>query len=214
MSSRKIYIINFVLFLAAGVSVSNVSVADPSIADQQKEQVQTLLADMNQSAKDVADTIISDPQNAIDAGCLDGIQGIDLSVFSVDFTNIWGALYGSIKDQIINQACTAATDWVNSQTAALDTTLEAPFGLGSISVSQGTALTEWQSALSTDVEMDSTELATQVTTDTLGQVPAPGIVSGAVKKATANQTTPGHNKEEWEEKIEDALDVKQLWEDK
>jgi len=213
MSSRKIYVINFVLSLAAGIYASNAFAADPSIADQQKAQVQTLLADMNQSAKDVADTIISDPQNAIDAGCLDGIQGIDLSVFSVDFTNIWGALYGSIKDQIINQACTAATDWVNSQTAALDTTLEAPFGLGSISISQGSALTEWQSALSTDVEMDSTELATQVTTDTLGQVPAPGIVSGAVKKASANQTTPGHDKEEWEEKIEDALDVKQLWKD-
>lgn len=213
MSSQKVHVIHFVLFLVAGVSVSSISAAAPSIADQQKAQVQTLLADMNQSAKDVADTVISDPQNAIDAGCLSGIQGIDLSVFSVDFTNIWGALYSSIKDQIINQACTAATDWVNNQTAALDTTLQAPFGLGSISVSQGSALTDWQSALSTDVEMDSTELATQVTTDTLGQVPAPGIVSGAVKKASANQTTPGHDKEEWEDKIEDALDVKQLWED-
>lgn len=213
MSSQKIQVVHFVLFLVAGVSVSNISAAAPSIADQQKAQVQTLLADMNQSAKDVADTVISDPQNAIDAGCLSSIQGIDLSVFSVDFTNIWGALYSTIKDQIINQACTAATDWVNNQAAALDTTLQAPFGLGSISVSQGAALTDWQSALSTDVKMDSTELATQVTTDTLGQVPAPGIVSGAVKKASANQTTPGHDKEEWEDKIEDALDVKQLWED-
>jgi hypothetical protein len=187
--------------------------ADPTIADQQKQQVQTLLADMNQSAKEVADTVISDPQNAIDAGCLSGIQGIDLSVFSVDFTNIWGALYNSIKDQIVNQACSAATDWVNNQTAALDTQLQAPFGLGSISISQGSALNDWQSALSTDVEMDSTELATKVTTDTLGQVPAPGIVSGAVKKASATQDTPGHNKEDWEEKIEDALDVQTLWED-
>jgi hypothetical protein len=59
--------------------------------------------------------------------------------------------------------------------------------------------------------MDSTELATKVTTDTLGQVPPPGIVSGAVRKATASQSTPGHDKEMWESKIEDALDVKQLW---
>jgi len=213
MSSRKIPNIHLVLVFAVGISVSNLSDATPSIADQQEAQVQTILADMNQSAKDVADTVISDPQNAIDGGCLSGIQGIDLSVFSIDFTNIWGALYSSIKDQIINQACTASTDWVNNQTSALDTTLQAPFGLGSISVSQGSALNDWQSALSADVEMDSTELATQVTTDTLGQVPAPGIVSGAVKKASANQSTPGHDKEEWEGKIKDALDVKQLWQE-
>ncbi|MFA0809394.1 hypothetical protein [Microbulbifer epialgicus] len=189
------------------------SIGSTSIADQQKQQVETLLADMNQSAKEVADTVISDPQSAIDGGCLSDIQSIDLSVFAVDFTNTWGALYNTIKDEIINQGCTAATDWVNSQTAALDTSLQAPFGLGSISVSQGTALTDWQSALATDVEMDSTELATQVTTETLGQVPPPGIVSGAVKKASANQDTPGHNKEEWEEKLEDALDFKTLWEE-
>lgn len=200
-------------YLAAllGLLLSMQSHAQTSIAEQQRQQVQTLLADMNQSAKDVADTVISEPQSAIDAGCLSSIQGIDLSVFSVDFTNIWGALYNTIKDQIVNSACTAATDWVNNQTAALDTTLQAPFGLGSISVSQGSALNDWQSALSTDVEMDNTELATQVTTDTLGTVPPPSVVNGAVNKASANQNTPGHNKEDWENRIEDALDVKQLW---
>ena len=184
-----------------------------TIAEQQKQQVQMLLADMNQSAKEVADNVISEPQSAMDAGCLSSIQGVDLGVFTVDYTNIWGAIYNSLKDQIVNSACDASSNWVNSQTAALDSTLQMPFGMGSISVTQGSTINDWQSALSTDVEMDSTELATQVTTDTLGQVPAPGIVSNAVKKANANKTTPGHNKKDWEAELEDMLDVKQLWEE-
>lgn len=200
---------SLLIFISAFISLS--SNAQTTIAEQQQEQVQTLLADMNQSAKEVADTVISDPQSAIDAGCLSNIQGIDLSVFSVDFTNIWGTLYSAVKDQIVNSGCTASTDWVANQTAGLDTTLQAPFGLGSISVAQGSALNDWQSALSTDVEMDNTELAAKVTTDTLGQVPPPSVINGAINKASANQDTPRHNKEDWENKIEDALDVKQLW---
>lgn len=211
MDKELLDIVRPMVLIISSFSFSGYCLATPSIADQQKAQVQTLLADMNQSAKDVADTVISNPQNAIDAGCLSGIQGVDLSVFTIDFTNIWGAIYTTVKDKIVNQACTASTDWVNNQASALDTTLQAPFGLGSISVSQGSALNDWQSALSADVTMDSTELATKVTTDTLGQVPPPGIVSGAVRKATASQSTPGHDKEMWESKIEDALDVKQLW---
>lgn len=185
--------------------------ADKTIAEQQKEQVQKLLVEMNQSSKELADTIISEPQKAIDAGCLDSIHGIDLSVFTIDFTNIWGALYNSIKDKILNQACDAANTWANSQMAKLNTTLEAPLGLGKITIGQGTAIKDWQSAVTKDVKMDNTELATQVTTDTLGQVPPPGLVSKAVKKAEASQDTPGHNKEDWEAKIKDMLDIKQLW---
>lgn len=184
-----------------------------TIAEQQKQKVDELLAEMNQSAKEVADDVISSPQNALDAGCLSDIQGIDLSVFSVDFTNIWGALYNSAKDSILNGACSAATDWVNNQTAALESQLQMPFGLGGITVTQGTAISEWQSKTTADVEMTNTELNTKVTTGTLGQVPPPGNVSGPPKKATSNQDTPTHNKKTWEGKIKDALDVQTLFKD-
>ena len=213
MSKRRLQPICSTVVCVVATLACNLSSAQESIADAQRAQIQTLLAGMNQNAKEVADTVISEPQNAIDAGCLSDIQGIDLSVFTVDFTNIWGVLYNALKDQILNQVCTAASDWVNSQNAGLDTTLQAPFGLGSAGLSQGTALNDWQSALSADVEMDSTEIATQVTTDTLGQVPPPGVIRGAVKKASGNQTTPGHDKEAWESQIQDALDVKQLWDE-
>lgn len=190
----------------------NISIAQ-TIAEQQKQKVDELLAQMNQSAKEVADDVISDPQNALDAGCLSGIQGIDLSVFSVDFTNIWGALYNNVKDSILNSACSAATDWVNNQTAALETQLQMPFGLGGITVTQGTAISEWQSKSTTDVQMTNAELNTKVTTGTLGKVPPPANVSAPAKKATSNQDTPTHNKKTWEGKIEDALDVQTLFKD-
>jgi len=208
---NKLKIISLGLVYVAGSSFGTNAVAGPSIAEQQKQQVDTLLADMNQSARDIAYTVISDPQSALDGGCLSSLQGIDLSIFSVDIASIWGALYNITKSQILNQACTATTDWANNQTSALDTTLQAPFGLGSISVSQGSALNDWQSVLSTDVELDNTEIATLVTTKNLGQIPAPGIVSAGVQKASANQTTPGHDKEAWEDRIGEALDLKQLW---
>jgi hypothetical protein len=190
----------------------NICVAQ-TIAEQQKKKVDELLAQMNQSAKKVADDVISNPQNALDAGCLSGIQGIDLSVFSVDFTNIWGALYKNLKDSILNGACSAATDWVNNQTAALETQLQLPFGLGGITVTQGTAISEWQSKTSTDVQMTNAELNSKVTTGTLGKVTPPANVSGTPKKASTNQDTPIHNKKSWEDKIKDALDVQTLFKD-
>lgn len=205
---------NVTLFIWLGLLVtSNISNAADTIAEQQAEQIEQILVDMNQSAKEVADTVISDPQNAIDAGCLDDIQGIDLSVFTVDFTNIWGPLYQQIKDQLINAACSASTDWVNQQTAMLDGTLTAPLGLGSISISQGSAVDEWQSVVATDVEMDSAELIDQVSTDTLGKIPGVGTIGGSTNRVSSQKQTPSSDKSEYEAKIKEMLDVKQLWND-
>lgn len=195
------------------LAVSGVSNAADTIAEQQADQIEQVLIDMNKSAKEVADTVISDPQNAIDAGCLDDIQGIDLSVFTVDFTNIWGALYQQIKDGLVNAGCTASTDWINQQTAMLDGTLTAPLGLGSISISQGSAVDDWQSVVATDVEMDSSELVNQVSTDTLGNIPGVGTIGGATNRVSSQKETPASDKSEYEAKIKDMLDVKQLYND-
>jgi len=204
------------IFLLLGVlcSLQKFSNAEAAtLAEDQTEQINQLLVELNKSSKEVADDVISTPQTASDAGCLDGIQGIDLSVFSVDFANIWGALYNTVKDQIVNSVCEASSDWVNDQASVLDTNLEAPLGLGSITIDQGSAINDWQSVVTADVELSNAELATQVTTDTLGQVPAPSIVSGAIKKAETSEQTPGHDKEQLEEELENMLDIGTLFED-
>jgi hypothetical protein len=194
--------------LAAGGSAS--ASVPSSIADAQKQQVEAILVDMNQSAQDVAG-LIDEPQSAWDAGCLDDLMSVDLSVFTIDFTNIWGALYQTMKDQIVNMACSAATDWVNQQTQQLQTQLQAPFGLGGISITQGTGINEWQSAVTGNVELDNTELNQQVSTATLGTIPAAIPPNTAPKAMFDNGTTPVQNREALEGQIEEMLDVRQLF---
>ena len=86
------------LIVATTLFGSNISVGEEesTIAENQRQQVDNIIVDMNSSARAVVDTVVSDPQKAIDGGCLDGIQGIDLSVMSVDVTDIWGAVYLSL----------------------------------------------------------------------------------------------------------------------
>ncbi len=183
-----------------------------TIAEQQASQVDKILVDMNQSSKEVADTVISNPQKAIDAGCLDGINSIDLSVMTIDWTSTWLAIYLALKDKLMNGICNAAEDWANKQTSMLDEKLEAPIGLGNISVTQGSAIKDWQSVQKTDVELSNQELATKVSTEALGNVPSPVIHNTNNTKASSNKDSPSSDKSKWEEKAEERLNMKSLWE--
>lgn len=201
---NKLYLLLFVMLY------SNVAIA-ASIAEQQQTQISDILTDMNQSAKEVADTVISNPQNAIDAGCLNNIMGIDLDVFAVDLTNIWSTIYGTIKSQIVDSACSASNDWVNQQTSVLDQSLEAPMGLGSISISQGSAIDEWQSVSTTDVELNNNEITTHVSTDVLGEVPMPSVINNAPSTVSNSDTSPAQNTNDLEDEMENMLDLGKLW---
>lgn len=179
-----------------------------SIAEQQREQIQSIMVDMNESAKTVVDTVTSDPQKAIDGGCLSNIQGIDLSVMSVDPTDVWGAVYSEIKDEILSISCAAAENWANEQTARLDYTLQTP--IGNVSVGQGSSISDWQSVQTTDVEMSNEEVAESVATDTLGNVP--GIPEDADrKKMNSTRSNAKRDSRKLEETMEDSFNLKQLW---
>ena len=179
-----------------------------SIAAQQKEQLEYVIADINASAKTVVDTVVSEPQKAIDGGCLSNIQGIDLSVMSVDPTDIWGAVYSSIKDNLLSMACSAATDWANEQTAQLDLVLETD--IGNIELGQGSRISDWQSVQRTDVELSNDEVAEKVTTETLGDLPAIPSATGT-RRMESTRRTPGSNPKELEEAMEDSFNLKQIW---
>lgn len=186
---------------------------DTSVSEQQAEAVRQVMVALNQSSNEIGQQIFSEPQRAAEAGCLDGIKGIDLSVFTVDFTSAWSALTREIKDQILNGTCSAASDWANDQTAALETSMEAPMGMGSIGLSQGTAIDDWQSVTREDVELSEAELNTKVTTGTLGQVPARTIPTPSVDPIGSTQDTPSSNKETIEAEFPEILKFKQLWKD-
>lgn len=184
-----------------------------SVAEQQRDAVRQIMVALNQSSNEIGQEIFSEPQRASDAGCLDGIKGIDLSVFQVDITSVWAALASAVKDNILNSTCNAASDWANEQTAALETSLDAPFGLGSISLSQGNAIDDWQSVTREDVELSAAELANKVTTGTLGQVAARVIPSPGASEIESNEDTPSADREAIEAEFPQILNFKQLWKD-
>ncbi len=182
----------------------------PNTAEMQKQQIELLLTDMNNSALEVIDTVTSNPQKAIDSGCLDDIRSIDLSVFAIDLTNIWEPIYATLKDQIFNMVCNAAQKHINNITEKLTFDLQAPFGLSSVSVVQGDAITDWQSVTNSDVELDSTALVQKVSTKTLGTVPSAAQIEAAVKSLdthAAAEAIRGSNKEKLESQFEQMLDL-------
>ncbi|MCH9665909.1 MAG: hypothetical protein K0U41_08710 [Gammaproteobacteria bacterium] len=204
---KRVLLFGLVLFCSNGFAQQT------SVAQQQNQAVQEIMVALNQSSNEIGQQIFTEPQRAADAGCLDGIKGIDLSVFRIDITSAWTALTSQIKDQILNGTCSAATDWANEQTTALDTNMDIPYGLGNISLSQGNAVGDWQSVIKQDVEMTSEELSQRVTTGTLGQVPNRTIPSAAADTLGSNENTPSNDKEELEKELPKILNFKQLWKD-
>lgn len=198
--------ITAVVFLA--YSTATIS-APATVAEQQREDVSQLMADLNTDAKSVVDQVVSAPQDAIDSGCLGGILGLDLSVFSVDLTNLWAPLYSQFKQQLLSQACSAATDYVNSQTAQLATTLNTP--LGGVSLTQGTAITDWQSVVRTDVTLSNTELNNKITTGLLGDIPATSASTRTPSRVTTNEVSEVVDKITPTGGVKGGLDVINFW---
>lgn len=198
--------ITAVVFLA--YSTATIS-APATVAEQQREDVSQLMADLNTDAKSVVDQVVSAPQDAIDSGCLGGILGLDLSVFSVDLTNLWAPLYSQFKQQLLSQACSAATDYVNSQTAQLATTLNTP--LGGVSLTQGTAITDWQSVVRTDVTLSNTELNDKITTGLLGDIPATSASTRTPSRVTTNEVSEVVDKITPTGGVKGGLDVINFW---
>ncbi len=90
---------------------------------------------MNKSFSYLTDDLIQNPSSAIDAGCLNDINKVDINAIAIDPKSIFSGIYAALKDQILNKACDAINDKVNEATSYLDQRLEAPMGIGSVSVS-------------------------------------------------------------------------------
>lgn len=105
---------------------------------QQRRQVEAIWVDLNQSVGSTIKAFTADPGTIFESGCLDDIASIDFSIIRIDPASIWTDIYNSLKDELINRTCTVLQDKINEHRQALNQTLTAPFGLGSISISNGT----------------------------------------------------------------------------
>ena len=144
---------------------------DDSIACKHKEQVEAIWVDMNKSATYLTDELIQNPDSAIEAGCLNDIMQVDLSVITVDPYGIWNSVYAGLKDQLMNMACSAVEDKLNEASAYLDAKLEAPMGLGSVSLGQSGRANSFSDLQESRVYMNDREAQEAVVEKVFGEYP-------------------------------------------
>lgn len=112
--------------------------SNTSFKCQQRRQVEAIWVDLNQSLGSTIEAFTGDPGTVFESGCLDDIASINFSIIRVDPASIWTELYNTLKDELINRTCSVLEDKINEHREALNLTLSAPFGLGSISIGEGT----------------------------------------------------------------------------
>jgi len=188
-----------------------------SLAKEQAKEVENLMVSLQKKFKESQDDIVAAPQKAIEAGCLDNIFSVDLSVFAIDPANLWDQVYKEIKDQIINLACSATESYINEHTKKLEAKLEAPYGLGSIGVGQGGSIRDWDDIQNASVDLSNEEARERVSEGVFGTRPANRRVQSVGDNILPNlaQPDPGarDRTKENEEKVKKILNFKSLWSD-
>tara|TARA_R110001583_G_scaffold176714_1_gene331511 strand:- start:3776 stop:4465 length:690 start_codon:yes stop_codon:yes gene_type:complete len=197
-------------------SVYDCEDGDDSLACRQKENIEEIWVDMNQSASTVVDDIMTAPEAAVEAGCLDDIRSIDLSVMTVDPYSLWSEIYSSLKDQLTSQVCSAVEDKINEQTEKLDTTLEAPLGLGEVSVSNSYDINSFDELTETRVKLTNDEAKKDVVESVFGSSTVRSAKHFTEKSMDRvylekNGTTKRAVRTSEEEELESALDFNRLW---
>jgi hypothetical protein len=152
-------------------SSSTCAEGNDSFRCQQGRQVRAILIDLNQSVKGSIDTFTSDPGTVFESGCLDDIASINLSIFRVDPASIWTELYNQIKDEIINRTCSVIEDKINEHRNRLNLALEAPFGLGSVSISNGTDIESSQDIFRVKQTLSNQQIRNEVIQSVFGSPP-------------------------------------------
>jgi hypothetical protein len=190
--------------------------SDDSLACQQKSQIEAIWVDMNQSANTLVDDIMTFPESAVEAGCLDNIRSIDISILTIDPLSIWTDIYSSLKDELISQVCSAVEDKVNELSAELETDLEAPLGLGSISITSGYSIDTFSELTDTRVKLTNSEAKEEVVESVLGDYSVPRHQKYTEKAMNDayfedNGTYRMIERTEDEEKIETMLNLNRLW---
>ena len=191
-------------------------VTGQEILEQQQEQIENIMVDINQSSKELYETMTTKPQNVVESGCLGNLRNISLDGLVVDPADLLAGVYASLKDQLYDMACSAASDFANQATEKLNASLELPYGLGKIGVSQGSGIgKDPDNIFKTEVTIDSDEVASDVTEGILKDARvSPYSVSSNVQELeerVRNKGTASKKRNEYEKKLEGMLDIDKLF---
>lgn len=217
----KMWRLKFICFyLLVSLNVQGAeSSGNTDLVALQKQQLELILVDMNQTGAAIYDTFTTDPQGVVESGCLDDLRQIDIDAITIDPTNILAAVYATLKDEIRTMGCNAANEKMNEITAKLEQNLELPHGLGTIDISQGAGIGDGSDGLSdVNVELDSDKVAADITSETLGDVRvSPYKVSqnlSAIEEVSKDKNSNPLNSKGLEKTLEDVIDIDSFWGEK
>lgn len=190
-----------------------------SLACAHKNEVETIWMDMNSSYSQLTDEIMQNPDSAIDAGCLNDISQVDLSVITIDPKNILSGIYAALKDQLLNMTCNAVNDKVNEASSYLDTKLEAPMGLGSVGLNTAYShdISTFSDISDSRVRLSNAEATNQAVEEVFGERPrinrrAWGSQSVEEIRVQGRGVDTRTQRSSDQEELENILDVNRLFE--
>ncbi|KZX57834.1 hypothetical protein A3709_19615 [Halioglobus sp. HI00S01] len=118
------WILMFIIQPASAQRCSEVGCGNITI--QQQEMILELKRNLRLRAQDVAEPYQTDVDFSYIDDCLSRLRSIDTSILTFDLSGLIAGAIERIKDEILDFACTAATDWVNDQTRQLNNLLQRP----------------------------------------------------------------------------------------
>lgn len=190
-------------------------VSGQALLDEQKEKLEKLGIDMNQTGKALYDTFTSEPQKVKESGCLDSIRAINANAIVIDPMNVLSAVYSRLKDELINSGCSAATDYANELTALLTQKLELPYGIASLDIGSSGSATGEGGVFNPKVELDNEKVAKEISDSVVKDARGNSYsaASGLKMKGTIKRTksTKSPNTKDTEKAIENAIDVDKFW---
>jgi hypothetical protein len=202
--------------LAGAAPLAGCTAKPDSLVCKQQEDIERIWVDMNQSVDFVVDDVMAIPTKAVDAGCLDELRKFDLSIITVDPYSIWSDIYADIKDKLLSLSCTAVEDGIRKQTEKLKGKLEAPYGLGSVSLREGSYINSLEDVSHTRVILSNEAAKRKVVDEVFRGKTVPEVKRFTERKMSAdflekNGTIKRIEKRERQETIEDTIDFDRLW---
>lgn len=190
-------------------------VSGQALLDEQKKKLEELGINMNQTGKELYDTFTNEPQKVAESGCLDSIRAINADAIVIDPMNVLSAIYSQLKDELVNSACSAATDYANELTGLLTQKLELPYGIASLDIGSSGSVTGEDGVFNPNVTLDNERVANEISESVVKDARSNSYSaqSGLQIKGTIKRTksTKSKNTKDAEKAIENAIDVDKFW---
>lgn len=196
-------------------SAEGSTITGQQLLDEQNKKLEQVAIDMNQSGKKLYDTFTSEPQNVAESGCLDSIRGISADAIVIDPANLLSAVYSALKDEVMSQACSAATEYANKLSEMLEFKLELPHEIASIEIGAGDGATGDGGIFQPNIKLDNEKVAEDVKKTVLEKArnrqykASDNVRFSETEKRFKN--TKAKSTKDAEKELENIVDIDKIW---